>query len=620
MARRRRPHRIVRWHQASSRAYARFTRQWANTLRVLSVCFDVLTVVSSLICLVAIAIYGGFDSSVVSFDDVRPLLRGCQATFIFNILFNLILRFRITLAETRPLRWFIDVLMLLTLIPWLWPHPVNPWWPALDSLLYSRFTLVAVLGLYASVYLCFALVRSLGKHTNPSLILSISFLLFIAVGSALLMLPRCTVSGISLPDSIFVSTSAVCICGLTTVDISTTFTPLGLCILAMMMQVGALGVMTFTSFFALFFSGRPSIYSQLMVKDMIYSKTVNSLLPTLAYTLVFTLAVEAIGAVAIYWSVVDTIPGYSQADYITFAAFHSLSAFCNAGFSTIGNGLSNPALLQGNQLIYLVVSALVIAGGIGFPILVNAKDAIAFRLRELWHIVRRRPHTRPPHLYNLNSRVVLISSTILFIGGAIIFFILERNNSLAGMSPYEKTVQSIFNAVTPRSAGFSSVNPAGFLPVTLLVIMFFMWIGGGSQSTAGGIKVNTFAAALLHLRASVLGRRRVEVFNRTISTASLSRAHSVIALSIISYLLLSFVLLAIEPELPPRMLLFESLSALFTVGSSLGATPLLSTAGKLIICGAMFVGRVGLLSLLAGLAGERHKPAPELPEDNLIIN
>lgn len=597
-------------------AYARFTHHWANTLRVFSSGLDILTVAASAICLVAIALYGGYERSVVGFIDVKPWLRVCQGVFAVNILFNLIFRFRATLSDTRPLRWIIDLALLLTLLPWAVP---NPHLPAVDWV-YSQWCLIVVLGAYAAIYLCFALLRSVGRHTNPALILSVSFLLLIAIGSAMLTLPRCTFGGISLIDSIFVSTSAVCICGLTSVDLAETFTPLGLTIIGIMMQVGALGVMTFTSFFALFFSGRPSVYSQLMVKDMIYSKTINSLLPTLLYTLMFTLTVEAVGAVAIYFSVAGTIEGYTESDYVIFSVFHAVSAFCNAGFSTIGGGLSNPVLLGGNQLIYLVVSVLVFAGGIGFPILVNAKDAVFAHVWRLWSRLRRRRCSRPPHLYNLNTRVVLTTTTLLFVLTFTVFVTLEWNRSLAGMSPYEKLVQSLFNTVTPRSAGFSSVNPAGFYPVTLLVIMFMMWIGGGSQSTAGGIKVNTFAAAMLHIKAVITGRRSVRVFNRRISADSLSRAHAVIALSIVSYALLCVVMLALEPALPPRMVLFEALSAFATVGSSLGATALLSTAGKATICLAMFVGRVGLLSLLAGLAGNRTEPPIELPEDNLIIN
>ncbi len=607
---------------AAKGAYTRFVSHSAAFLRMLSVCLDVLTVIASAACLVTIALYVGHDRQVVSFTAVKPWLHGCQTIFALNIIFNLLLRFRTTIAETKPLKWVIDITLLLSLIPRLWPQPHAPWWPAISSALYSHAALAACLGIYSGIYLSFALIRSLGKHTNPSLILSISFLLFIGIGSAMLMLPKCTVNGISTIDSIFVSTSAVCICGLTPVDVSSTFTAMGQCIIAVMMQVGALGVMTFTSFFALFFSGRASIYSQLMVKDMIYSKTINSLLPTLFYTLLFTMSVEAIGAAAIYWSVVGSIPGYSQADYIIFAVFHSLSAFCNAGFSNIPGGLSNPALMEGNQTVYLTISVLIVAGGIGLPILINAKDALFAKAGKLWDRMLRRP-CRPgrPHPYNLNTRVAMISTSALFIITAAAFFILENHNSLEGMSPYEKSVQSIFNAVTPRSAGFSSVNPDGFMPATLILVMFMMWIGGGSQSTAGGIKVNTFAASMLHLKASITGRSKVVVFNRAISTDSLSRASSIVFLSIFSLFIFVFTLILLESEIPVKMLLFEAVSALFAVGSSLGATPLLGPAGKFLVCIAMFVGRVGLLSLLAGLAGRRREvPSLRLPDEDLIIN
>lgn len=606
--------------QTAKGRYARFTRHWADTLRVLSSALDVLAALAAAVTLIAITFYVGFDSTVVSYGVVGPWLRASQGVFVANILFNLIFRFRSTVAGTRPFRWAIDMIMLATLIPLLTFHGPHAEPSAIHSFLYSRLTFVAIIGIYAAIYLSFVLIRIPGRHTNPSLILSTSFLTFIVIGSGLLLLPRCTVGGISVIDSIFVSTSAVCICGLTPVDVSTTFTPLGLCILAALMQIGALGVMTFTSFFALFFSGQTSVYSQLMVRDMFYSKTINSLLPTLLYTLLFTLSVEAIGAVAIYFSVVDTIPGYTTSDYLVFSAFHSLSAFCNAGFSTIGNGLSNPVLLRGNQIIYLVISCLVIAGGIGFPILVNAKEALFARARQTWAKLRRRNVSSRPHLYNLNSRVVLITTSLLFLLTAVLFYLFERNGVLAGMSPYEKIVQSLFNATTPRSSGFVSVNPAAFAAPTLVVVMLMMWIGGGSQSTAGGIKVNTFAAAMLHLKAVVTGRSSVRTFNRRISADSLSRAQAVIILSIVSYAVLSVAMLLIEPALPPKWILFESMSALMTVGSSLGATPLLSAAGKAVLSVAMFIGRVGLLSLLVGFAGKRIHPAIELPEDNLIIN
>lgn len=165
-----------------------------------------------------------------------------------------------------------------------------------------------------------------------------------------------------------------------------------------------------------------------------------------------------------------------------------------------------------------------------------------------------------------------------------------------------------------------SVNPANFLNVTLVFVLFLMWIGGASQSTAGGIKVNTFAAILINLKAIVLGHKKVTAFNRTIATASIRRANAVVTLSILSYTLLSLIILLLEPHLPARSLLFETSSALFTVGSSLGVTPMLSTASKAVLISAMFLGRVGIISLLIGVTGNRHDYPVQYPTDNIIIN
>lgn len=592
------------------RAYARYTRKNADALRLFSRVLDILTVLASLICLVALTLYVGFDHAVVRYDYVSPWLNGCLSVFTVNIAYNIILRFHETVRETRVLKWVVDCIIILTAVFHFW----------LNRVFYYHILFALALGLYAAVYLSSALIRSLGRRTNPSLILSVSFLLVIAIGSMLLMLPKCTVDGIDLIDAFFVSTSAVCICGLSSVDVSATFTPLGICIIAAMMQVGALGVMTITSSFALFFSGNASIYSQLMVRDMFYSRTINSLLPTLGYTLAFTLIVETLGAVAIYFSISGLFPGLTSAQEWGIAGFHSLSAFCNAGFSNIPDGMANTALMRGNQLIYISVSVLVIAGGIGFPILVNTKEAIGERISRFYARLLHRPEPpRHPHLYNMNTRVALTTSAILFALTFVLFLVFEWNNSLAGMSPYAKLVQGIFNSTTPRSSGFVSVNPAGFMPVTLLLVMFMMWIGAGSQSTAGGIKVNTFAAAMLHLRGVVSGRRYVTAFNRRISTASLSRAQAVIWLSIMSYAVFSAIMLLLAPGFSTKALLFETLSALFTVGSSLGITASLPVMAKGVLCVAMFVGRVGLLSLLMGLVRQRGNSPVTLPEDNLII-
>lgn len=605
---------------AGAARFRRFTSRFTPVIDAIASVLGVIAFAAAVTCLVELLLHVGFEHSPAEIRLMNRVLKGCQIAFLTSIIFNLVFRYRNTMRHTRIVKWIVDTAVLITLLPLVYPHPEHPWIPMLEHVLYNRTVLYVILASYSGVDISYGIVKLAGKHTNPSLLLSASFLLLIIAGSFVLMMPRFTVSGISYIDSLFVSTSAVCITGLTTVDVSQTFTLRGLVVLGFLIQAGGLGIMTFTSFFALFFSGNTSIYSQLMVKDMIYSKTMSSLIPTLLLILGFTLAIEALGAVAFFLALPDTLQMATD-EKIAFSLFHSLSAFCNAGFSNLEGGMSNPALLHSNQSVYIVASVLIAAGGIGFPTLMNLKLAGGRALRRLGRRLSRRPKPRvPSHIYDLNTKIVLVSTGCIFAASALLFFIFEYDNALSGFTFGEKVVQSVFNAWVPRSSGFSSVNPAGFLNITLVMFVLLMWIGGASQSTAGGIKVNTFSVMLLNLRAMVYGRHRVTAFGRTISTPSLRRAHAVIGLSIVSYVFFAMTLIGLEPGLPARDLLYEAASALFTVGSSLGVTHELGSPAKMLLCAAMFLGRVGILSLLAGIAGRATDSPARLPEENIIIN
>lgn len=605
---------------AGAARFRRFTSRFTPVIDAIASVLGVIAFAAAVTCLVELLLHVGFEHSPAEIRLMNRVLKGCQIAFLTSIIFNLVFRYRNTMRHTRIVKWIVDTAVLITLLPLVYPHPEHPWIPMLEHVLYNRTVLYVILASYSGVDISYGIVKLAGKHTNPSLLLSASFLLLIIAGSFVLMMPRFTVSGISYIDSLFVSTSAVCITGLTTVDVSQTFTLRGLVVLGFLIQAGGLGIMTFTSFFALFFSGNTSIYSQLMVKDMIYSKTMSSLIPTLLLILGFTLAIEALGAVAFFLALPDTLQMATD-EKIAFSLFHSLSAFCNAGFSNLEGGMSNPVLLHSNQSVYIVASVLIAAGGIGFPTLMNLKLAGGRALRRLVHRLSRRPKPRvPSHIYDLNTKIVLVSTGCIFAASALLFFIFEYDNALSGFTFGEKVVQSVFNAWVPRSSGFSSVNPAGFLNITLVMFVLLMWIGGASQSTAGGIKVNTFSVMLLNLRAMVYGHDRVTAFGRTISTPSLRRAHAVIGLSIVSYVFFAMTLIGLEPGLPARDLLYEAASALFTVGSSLGVTHELGSPAKMLLCAAMFLGRVGILSLLAGIAGRATDSPARLPEENIIIN
>lgn len=580
------------------------------------------TFFASIICITALILFIGLFHNETSLKVLTLTVKLCQTVFLVNILFNLIFRFRTTLRHTRRLKWILDFLVLSTIFSLLFPYPVANFNSPVLDVYYSHWFIYTLLFIYSVFELSIGIAGLFGKKTNPSLILAGSFVFFIIIGTLTLMLPKCTVGGISFIDSLFIATSAVSITGLTTIDIASVFTPLGIGILAALIQIGALGVLTFTSFFAMFFSGETSIYNQLMVKDMVYSKTANNIVPTLLYIFLFTLSIEVIGAVGIYFSLPPDFPITEINLKILFSAFQSLSAFCNAGFTWVSDGMSNPSLMNSNQFIYIIMGTLVLMGGIGFPILVNLKNIIFtyFRRFSSFLGLSRREEHKIKHIYDVNTKIVLITSLSITALTIVLFLIFEWNNTLSGMNLWHKLSQAYFNASIPRSSGFASVNPAGFMPSTLLLIMFLMWIGGSSQSTAGGVKVNTFACMLLNLKSIITNHKYIEVFKRTISVMSVRRANAVIGISILSYFLLLMLLIILEPAMSLKDLAFEAASALFTVGSSLGITSALGTVSKLLLCMAMFAGRVGLLSLLMGLAKNREENTRIFPYDNVIIN
>lgn len=600
--------------------YMRFTSRFTFMIKRGGDILGIITFLAALLCVAGIIVYFGFDHSTGEWKGLLRTVRAARIVFLVNVIYSLTFNLRNTLRQNRMIKWIVDISVLVTFLPLIYPRPEHPWIPLLEHILYSRKFIFAILSVYSVMVISSGVMKLLSRHTNPSLIMASSFLILIFIGSLLLMMPRCTLVRLSYIDSLFIATSAVSITGLCPVELSQTFTPQGLLILALLIQTGALGIMTFTCFFALYFSGSTSIYSQLMVKDMIYSKSISSLLPTLLYILSFTLIIELIGAAAIFFAVHGTL-GMDVRDEVIFAVFHAMSAFCNAGFSNLEGGLSNPLLLHSDQSVYIIASLLIFAGGIGFPILMNFQQAARRRITRAWHCMRGLPlRRRKAHLLDFNTKIVLVTSVWIIALSSALFFVFEYNNTLAGMSLYDKIVQSVFNSFVPRSSGFSSVNPAGMMNVTLIMFVFLMWIGGGSQSTAGGIKVNTFATMLLNLKAAVLGRRQVTAFNRTIDTGSLRTAHAVIGLSVLAYLIVSSLLVLLDPGLSVKALLYEAASGLFTVGTSLGVTPFLSTGSKIVLCLAMFLGRVGLLSVLAGIAGSRSEPPVKYPSDNIIIN
>jgi Trk-type K+ transport system membrane component len=582
----------------------------------------VITYVASIAFLCALIYQYGFELTPETAGKLNTLYKAVWIVFLADMSLHWLLEYADTRKKYRKLAWVLSILLYLTLVPVIFHRPedngsILMFWEILHSKLYH----VVVLSVLSLLQLSNGLVRLLGKRTNPSLILAVSFFIIILVGTGLLMLPRCTISGISWVDSLFISTSAVCVTGLTSVDLTTTFTTEGFVVILLLIQIGGLGVMTLTSFFALFFMGNTSLYNQLVVRDMVNSKSLGSLLSTLLYTLGFTLVIETMGMITIWLSIHGTMD-MNLEEELAFAVFHSISAFCNAGFSTLPGNLGNPLMMNNHNLFYVLISILVILGGIGFPILVNLKEIIFYRLKRMTQFLLRKNKVsaKSVQLYNLNTRIVVTMTFLLLTVGTLILLAFEWNHAFVGMSIAEKCTHAFFNAACPRTAGFSSVDFSLFGIQSILIYILLMWIGGGAQSTAGGIKVNAFAVVVLNLAAVIRGSQRVEVHGRELAHDSIRRSNATVVMSLIILFVSIFLLSWLEPTLPLLSLTFEAVSALSTVGSSLNLTPLLQESSKLVIVVLMFVGRVGLITMMLGIVKQKKNTKYKYPSDNIIIN
>ncbi len=455
------------------------------------------------------------------------------------------------------------------------------------------------------------------KKFNPSALFLSSFLLLILLGTLLLLLPASTYNGISLTDAFFTSTSAVCVTGLITVDTATTFTFFGKAVIMFLIQAGGLGIMTFTTFFGLFFTGSSSFKDQLIIKDIIHSDTLSEIFKTLLKIIVFTFIIEFIGFVFIWFSLDPNLS--LNTENIKLAAFHSVSAFCNAGFSTKSAGLMDP-VFQNNYILQLTIAFLIIAGGIGFPILLNYYKLFKHVFFNFGRILKGKSYSYKPHIINVNSRLVIITTILLLLFGKLFFLLSEYNNTLKDYSFGEKLIHSFFASVTARTAGFNTVDYSTILYSTALLTMFLMWIGASPSGTGGGIKTSTFAIALLNIFSFARGKNRIEVWRREISFRSVRKAFAIILLSLLVIGTSIFLVSVFNPELDFFKIIFECFSAFGTVGLSMGITSHLSDASKWVIIVTMFLGRVGILTLFVAFLRKVKTDKYKYPTDEIIIN
>lgn len=306
-------------------------------------------------------------------------------------------------------------------------------------------------------------------------------------------------------------------------------------------------------------------------------------------------------------------------DHLSFSFFHSISAFCNAGFSTFSLGLYDPTF-RFNYPLQLIICGLVIMGGLGFPIMFSLYRSVHHFVRQLFRgVLHQKKIKHPSRALNVNTRLVLVTTGALLAVGMVLYFFLEYNNTLAEHSLGGKLVGAFFGAVTPRTAGFNTVDMAALSAPTVLLYLLLMWIGASPASVGGGIKTTTFAVALLNIVSLARGKDRLEVFKREIDAETVHKAFAIVLLSLLVIGLSVFLITIFDPKLPLAAVAFESFSGFSTVGLSVGITALLSAPSKVVMIVTMFLGRVGTLTLIIGILRKVSTLRYRYPKESIII-
>jgi trk system potassium uptake protein TrkH len=469
------------------------------------------------------------------------------------------------------------------------------------------------------VKVCRTTVALAASGRSPTRTLILSFVILIVSGTGILMLPKSAAVGrVGLVDALFTATSATCVTGLIVKDTGTDFSLMGQLTILSLIQLGGLGIVIFGAVFALLLGQALGIRESVAMQDILSEQMLGRISRMIAFIFVTTVLVEALGAVSMFgmW---DNVPGRMASVERQWycSVFHSISAFCNAGF-----GLFSDSLISYNRCwpVYVVVCPLIILGGLGFGVLYDLAAVVAGRVAVVLKKVFGAPTLFAGGIakkMQLQSKVVLVVTLVLIVSGMLSILIFERFKG-SGLWDWGG---SFFQSVTARTAGFSTVSIRGMSASSKLVLILLMFIGGAPGGTAGGIKTTTLAVIIMAAVATLNKRGEVQVFRRSVGLLIIRRAVTVTLLFIVVLFVAGLVLTMTESRAGFTLMdvMFETASALGTVGLTTGITPALTTIGKLIIIVVMFVGRVGPLTLLASMTFSLKTARYSYPEEVVIV-
>lgn len=443
------------------------------------------------------------------------------------------------------------------------------------------------------------IVRNLRElRFNPPMVLTLGFGIMILLGALLLNLGVMTNSGESVGfiNALFTAGSATCVTGLVVVNTAEHWSIWGKLVILTLIQIGGLGIMTLATIFPIVMRRKIGITSRNIIKEQLNIDSRAGLVKLLKYVVSFTLFVELIGAILLSTRL---IPKYGTMTGIWYSIFHSISAFCNAGFDIFGDSIES---FVTDPVVNFTIMALVIIGGIGFVV--------------TQELIRERNFNR----ISVHGKLALTVSGILIVFGTLILLLIEFNNdaTIANLSFGGKTLASLFQSVITRTAGFNSVNISSIRDSSVIIMIILMFIGGSPGSTAGGLKTTTFGVLVASMISTIRGEDDVVIFKKKINTRIIQKALALVMISISIIMVISF-MLTITEEFAYINVLFEVVSAYGTVGLSTGITSYLSDFGKLIITFTMYAGRVGPLTMAFAFGRKRHNTKLDYPEANINV-
>jgi trk system potassium uptake protein TrkH len=452
------------------------------------------------------------------------------------------------------------------------------------------------------------LQRIASLRVNTPLVVAFSFLTLIVAGTVVLSLPKAVVSGeVDVLTSFFTATSATCVTGLSVVNIGTHFTPAGQVAILVLIQLGGLGLMTFVAFFIFAFRSRIAFKGELIIRDALSLSRVSALGNVILFIIAGTFVVESAGAAIMYFNFpfpADWSVGYR----IFFSVFHSISAFCNAGLSLLPDSFAS---VRGSLPLNLIASLLIVAGGLGFAVNMN----IARYVKSIFGR-KGAPKVRQ---FGLQTRIVVLATIVLLASGTLVIYLLESSNAFREFSAKEKVLAAVFQSVSARTAGFSTVDFGSLSNATCLVIILLMFIGASPGSTGGGVKTSTFFVLILTIVTRLRNRESVEVFKRTLPQSVIANGLTILAISVLVVFASSLALSITDKGFEFLRLLFESVSAFGTVGYSTGITAALSAAGKIVLILTMFIGRIGPLTIVLSMSRQAIPKKYEYPQETVMM-